>query len=105
MNSEHHTYREWGNLSSSYLGSRTTIILFTIIMTYSGASVKDDIELLLVAAHVHLGEQLDIIVVLHCLLNVVLALVKWLIIMSILGMVQLGFSNYITNVYWGEITY
>jgi hypothetical protein len=44
---------------------------------------------------VHLGEQLDIIVVLHILLNVLLALIKWLIIMSILGMVQLGFSNYI----------
>jgi hypothetical protein len=54
---------------------------------------------------VHLGEQLDIIVVLHILLNVLLALIKWLIIMSILGMVQLGFSNYITNVYWAGIPY
>jgi hypothetical protein len=36
---------------------------------------------------VHLGEKLDIIVVLHILLYVLLALIKWLIIMSILGMV------------------
>jgi hypothetical protein len=56
-------------------------------MTYSRASVKDDIEFLLVAAHVHLGEKLDIIVVLHSLLNVGLALIQGLVVMSILGMV------------------
>ena len=87
MNSEHHTDREWDTLSSSYLGSRTTIKLLKVLMTYSRASVKDDIEFLLVAAHVHLGEKLDIIVVLHSLLNVGLVRVKRFIVMGILGMV------------------
>jgi hypothetical protein len=54
---------------------------------------------------VHLGEQLDIIVVLHILLNVLLALIKWLIIMSILGMVQLGFSNFIIKFIGLEFPY
>ena len=53
----------------------------------------------------HLGEQLDIIVVLHILLNVLLALIKWLIIMSILGMVQLGFSNFIIKFIGLEFPY
>ena len=56
-------------------------------MTYSRPSVKNDIELLLVATHVHLGEKLDIIVILHSLLNVGLVRVKRFIVMSILGMV------------------
>lgn len=56
-------------------------------MTYSRPSVKNDIELLLVAAHMHLGEKLDIIVILHSLLNVGLVRVKRFIVMSILGMV------------------
>jgi hypothetical protein len=64
-----------------------TLLLF--LFTYRGAGIKNHIELLFGASNMNLGEKLNIIIVLHSLFYISLISLGWLIVMSVLSMVEI----------------